>query len=116
MKTQDIKKMSHVLRLPRMTDMYQKAVRRYKDAEETKKYEKEAIENLSKIINKSNEPQFFDTFVQHLDEMYVNPKPEKDLENNNPIKVQLSDHEILTPDTIQDLSPSAIETELRKFM
>ena len=47
--------MTHILRLPRMTSIFQSAMRKHKDAEEMKKYEQVAIDNLSGFIDKSNE-------------------------------------------------------------
>ena len=62
-----------MLRIPRMTDSFQKAVRRYKTAEDQKKYEKEAIKYMSNFIDISNEDQFYDSFVEHLEKAYINP-------------------------------------------
>ena len=56
-----------------MTDSFQKAVRRYKTAEEQKKYEREAISHMSSLIDMTNEDRFYDSFVEHIEKSYINP-------------------------------------------
>ena len=77
----DLKKMALLLRIPRMTDSFQKAVRRFKTAEEVKRYEKEAIQYLSPQIDASNEDQYFDKLVEHIEMTYVHPAQEESKSN-----------------------------------
>ena len=50
--------------------MFQKAMKKRQDAEAKRLYEKEAIDNLKKLINETNEVQFFDCFAERLDQIY----------------------------------------------
>ena len=65
-KCTDFKKMVSILRLPRMTGMFQKAMWRHDNDETRKVLEKGAINHLRQIIDQTNESQFFDNFAMHI--------------------------------------------------
>ena len=77
----DLKKMALILRIPRMTDSFQKAVRKFKTTEEVKRYEREAIQHLSPQIDAFNEDVYFDDFVKHIEKTYVHPSQEENRSN-----------------------------------
>ena len=72
MRRNDLKKLSLLLRIPRMTDSFQKAVRKRKTAEELKRYEKEAIQYMSNLIDFNNEVVFYENLAEHVDKNYNN--------------------------------------------
>ena len=70
-KIEDLTKMFSILRLPRMTNEFQQAMRRHHSVAVYKKYEKDAINHLESSITEANKGKFFDGFVEHLFEEQV---------------------------------------------
>lgn len=65
-----------------MTNMFQKAMWSNKNTEATRRQEKEAVQELSAVIDDKNETEFFDKFVAHIDNQskQKNKITESDLE------------------------------------
>ena len=56
-----------IIRLPRMCEQFQKALRRKMESEQFAKMQSEAVSKLKPYINEKNEQKFMDDFLQELD-------------------------------------------------
>ena len=64
---EEMKMLNAIIRLPRMCDQFQKALRRQMEAGSFTKMQSEAVAKLKPFINEGNEQKFMDDFLQNLD-------------------------------------------------
>ena len=64
---EELKMLNAIIRLPRMCDQFQKALRRQTETESYAQMQAEAVSKLKPYINEDNEQEFMDDFLQKLD-------------------------------------------------
>ena len=63
----DLKVLNAIIRLPVMSDMFHKAVKRKEARAVSRQIEKAAIEVLDKHVSRTSPERFFNNLVNHLD-------------------------------------------------